>query len=53
MILAVSNGNMNLNLQLERTADLNGGVWSNAGSAVEWTEPALDGKAFYRVRGGE
>ncbi len=53
MMLRTSNGWLRMRLQLERTEDLTGGVWSNAGDAVEWVEPAGDGKAFYRVRGRE
>jgi len=53
LMLATSNGWMRLWLQLERAEDLTGGVWSNAGDAVEWLEPAGEGKAYYRVRGGE
>ncbi len=52
MMLQTSNGWLRLSLQLERADDLTGGVWSNAGDAVEWIEPAGEGKAFYRVRGG-
>jgi len=51
MMVRTSNGWLRLRLQLERTDDLTSGVWSNAGDAVEWLEPAGDGKAFYRVRG--
>ncbi len=51
MMVRTSNGWLRLRLQLERTDDLTSGVWSNAGDAVEWVEPAGDGKAFYRVRG--
>ncbi len=51
MTLRTSNGWLRLRLQLEQTEDLTSGVWSNAGDAVEWLEPAGDGKAFYRVMG--
>jgi len=53
MMVRTSNGWLRLRLQLERTEDLTGGAWSNAGDAVEWEEPAGDGNAFYRVRGME
>ena len=53
MMVRTSNGWLRLRLQLERTDDLTSGAWSNAGDAVEWEEPAGDGKAFYRVRGGK
>jgi len=51
LMLAASNGNMNLSLQLKQCTNLVESVWTNAGDAVEWLEPAADGKAFYRVRG--
>lgn len=49
MMLQVSNGQMHLDLQIEETTDLQSGIWSNAGSAVQWQNPAITGKLFYRV----
>jgi len=51
LVLAASNGNMNLDLQLQQTDDLSSGTWSNVGASVEWSEPALDGRQFFRVVG--
>ena len=51
MMIRTSNDTLRLNLQLLRTEDLTSGIWSNAGEAVEWIQPAADGKSFYRVRG--
>ncbi len=45
------NGTAHLDLQLKRKDDLTGGVWSNAGEAVTWTNPVSADKAYYRVRG--
>jgi len=51
MMVRTSNGWLRLRLRLERTDDLSGAVWSNAGDAVEWLEPAGEKKVSYRVRG--
>ncbi len=51
MLQTTSNGQMRLWLQLEETTNLTGGVWSNAGDAVEWLRSVPTNKAFYRVRG--
>jgi len=53
LMLQMTNGTVYLDLQLKRTDDLDGGSWSNAGDAVHWERPASDGKAFFRVHGGE
>jgi hypothetical protein len=51
LMLQISNGWMNLWIQLEQCTNLVEGVWTNAGDAVLWKIEAADGKAFYRVRG--
>jgi hypothetical protein len=53
VMLRSSNGWLRLRLQLEKTDDLTGGVWTNAGDAVQWMAPAGPGKAFYRVKAKE
>jgi len=52
MMLAVSNGNVNLSLQLEQCTNLTDDIWTDVGTPKNWTHAASDGKAFYRVRGG-
>ncbi|VGO19923.1 choice-of-anchor Q domain-containing protein [Pontiella sulfatireligans] len=51
MMVQTSNGWANLWLQLEQCDDLIEGVWTNAGDAVLWQEPADGDKAFFRVHG--
>ena len=53
LMLETSNGWAVLTLQLEQCTNLVEGIWTNAGDAVEWIGPADEGKAFFRVRGGE
>jgi len=53
LMLQMSNGTLHLDLQLKRTDDLGSGVWSNAGDAVHWDQPASNDKSFYRVHGRE
>jgi len=54
MMIQATGGTVRLDLQLEQTEDLGGGVWSNApDGAVVWTNIVPAGRMFYRVRGGE
>ena len=53
MLQTTSNDQMRLWLQLEESTNLTGGVWSNAGDAVEWLRSVPTNKAFYRVHGRE
>ena len=53
MLQVTSNQQLRLQLQLEQTADLTSGSWSNADPAVEWMQDAPTNKQFYRVRGAE
>jgi Concanavalin A-like lectin/glucanases superfamily/Bacterial TSP3 repeat len=52
LMVQISNGMMQLNLQLKQTEDLVSGPWTNAGSPVEWQVPADTNKAFIRVQSG-
>jgi len=53
LMLQMSNGTLYLDLQLKRTDNLGSGVWSNAGDAVHWEQPASADKAYFRVHGRE
>lgn len=51
VLMAVSDGVVALNLQLEKSEDLV--TWTNAGEAVEWSIPASAETGFYRVKSGK
>ncbi|MBU1908876.1 MAG: right-handed parallel beta-helix repeat-containing protein, partial [Verrucomicrobia bacterium] len=50
---AVISGDMNLDLQLQGCTNLGQGAWTNIGAPVPWSEPADDGKSFFRVWSGQ
>ena len=50
MTLQPSNGNSRLSFRMRQQV---GGIWTNAGDAIQWQFPVPAGAAFYRVRGSE
>lgn len=53
MLQTSPSNTVSLWIQLEQCTNLVEGVWTNAGDAVWWERPAAEGKAFFRVRGGQ
>ncbi len=46
-LIGVTNGEAHFELQLQKSDDL--ATWTDFGDPVEWSDPAADNKAFYRL----